>query len=156
MLATRHVQGRPVHREMFRAAAPAVEVVLPAPEPAREPAPAPEREVASSPQLPAVELEPVGGGRRVPEPVPAGEIVDSGFDREVARAPQLMASNTAVGVFDVSSNTHRTGRERLTAAVTSAGLDGPTREPAPAPSRGVVTSLPGYNAREKSRLVAAE
>ena len=225
MPATRHAQGRPVHREMFRAAAPprrsrlslllslllhasaaalanlgannpavsrpdalsfvaaqappgvllepnvpeplaetrpepepliapdlpkpALEFVRPEPEPAREPAPAPEHQVAAvaEPPPPAVELELSGGGRQVAETAQAGEAGDSGFDREVVQAPPLMVRNTAVGVFDLPSDTPRPGRERPAATVTSAGFGGPTREPAPVrPRRGVVTGLAGFGA----------
>ena len=123
---------------------PEVELVLPAP----EPEPAPEREVAALPQPPpAAERELFGGARQVAAAEPAGEVVDSGFDRDVAQAPPLMERNTAVGVLDAPSNTHRAGRERLTATVTSTGFDGPAREPAPAPPpQDVVTSAAGFDA----------
>ena len=128
---------------------PGLEFVRPEPAPAREPAPAPEREVAAvaEPPPPAVELELSGGGRQVAETAQAGGAVDSSFDREVAEVPPLMARNTAVGLFDVPSDTPRPGRERPAAAVTSAGFGGPTREPAPVrPRQGVLTGLAGFDA----------
>lgn len=127
---------------------PALEFARPEPEPAREAARAPEHEVAAAPEPPpAVERELSGGGRQVAETARAGEAGDTGFEQEVAQTPRLMARNTAVGVFDVASDTPRPGRERPAATVTSAGFGGPTREPAPVrPRQGVVTGLAGFEA----------
>lgn len=136
---------------------PAPELVRPEPEPAREPERVPEREVAavSEPPPPAVEPERFGGGRQVAETARAGEVVDSGFDREVAHAPPLMARNTAVGVLDVPWDKARPGRERPAAAVTSAGFGGPAREPAPLrPRQGVVTGLAGFDTNPESAAPA--
>ena len=131
---------------------PEAEFAPPAPEPAREPAPepapAPEPEVAApAPPPPAPERELFADARHVAAPEPAGEVVESGFDREVAQAPVLMERTTAVGVLDAPSDTYRGEPDRLAAAVTSTGFDDPARGPAPAPPpRDVVTGVAGFGA----------
>lgn len=132
---------------------PEAEFAPPAPGPAPEPAPAPEprsareREVAApAPPPPAAERELFADARHVAAAEPAGEVVESGFDREVARAPVLMERSTAVGLLDAPTDTHRSRPERRTATVTSTGFDGPAREPAPtAGPRGVVTRAVGFD-----------
>lgn len=135
---------------------PEAELAPPAPEPAAEPEPAPEprpareREVAAPAPPPppaAAEQELFADARHVAAQQPAGEVVESGFDREVARAPVLMERSTAVGLLDAPTDTHRSRPERRTAAVISTGFDGPAREPAPAAGpRGVVTRAAGFDA----------
>ena len=127
--------------------APPAPEPTPEPEPAPEPAPAPEREVAPPPPPPpTAERELFAAARPTAAPEPAGEVVESGFDQEVAQAPVLMERNTAVGVLDTPSNTYRGEPDRLAAAVTSTGFDGPERGPAPASPRGVVTRAAGFDA----------
>ncbi|MXW36678.1 MAG: TonB family protein [Acidobacteria bacterium] len=129
-----------------------VELAVSAPEPGSEPAPAPEREVAALPEPPpAAEPELPVAGRQGAATAPAGEVVDSGFDQEVAQAPPLMERKPVVGVLDAPSNTQRPGPGRLTATVTSTGFDRSTRESAPArPPQDVVTGLAGFDANTEA------
>ena len=132
---------------------PEAEPAPPAPEPAPEPAPAPELAPAPEPEVaapppppPAAERELFAAARPAAAPEPAGEVVESGFDREVAQAPVLLERNTAVGVLDAPSNTYRGEPDRLVAAVTSTGFDGAARGPALAPPpRDVVTGVAGFD-----------
>ena len=125
-----------------------VESVLPAPEPPHEPGPATRREVSALAEPPpAAEQELLRGGWEVDATAQAGEVVDSGFHEEVAPAPPLMERDPVVGVLDAPVNTQRTGRERLTATVTSTEFDRPTREPATVrPPQEVATRLAGFDA----------
>ena len=126
---------------------PGVEFAPPAPEPARQPGPAPEREAAALPRpSPAAEPESSDGGAEVGPAAPAGEVVVSGFDREVAEAPLLIERTTVVGVLDAPSNARRNGPARRAAAVASTGFDGAPREPAPAAPRGGAARPAGFDA----------